>query len=179
MAAEPVLRIDGKGALRLLFLVREIACSPRPTTGAERRVAAFLDQLGASRTPTLAYSASPVEQVDAGASTRAVWRRLPLGVRGLRRDLARIFGALSFVARHLRSIRRFGPSVVLERARYLDPTGALIARLLGIPHVLELHGDLAADAERYYASPLAGLGRAYERRRYRAADEVIVVSRGL
>ena len=181
MAREVVRRIDGESDLRLVLLAREIALSPRSTTGAERRVAAFLEELTASATPTLAYFAPHVEpaHVNGGTAASAAWRRLPLGLRGLRRDVARILGALAFVARHIRSIRRFEPTVVLERATYLDPSGALIARLLGVPHVLELHGDLAVDADRYYSSPLAPLGRAYERRRYRAADQVVVVSRGL
>jgi phosphatidylinositol alpha 1,6-mannosyltransferase len=102
-----------------------------------------------------------------------------LPVRGLRRDLARLAGAFWFVALNLGSIRRFRPDVILERATYLDPTGALIARILGVPHVLELHGDLAADSRGYYTSPLAPLGQRYEVRRYRHVAKAIVVSRGL
>jgi glycosyltransferase involved in cell wall biosynthesis len=78
-----------------------------------------------------------------------------------------------------REAKSFNPTIVYERAEYLDPAGALVARLLRIPHILELHGLLADNVRSYYRSPLEPLGALYERRRYRRAARTIVVSGSL
>lgn len=165
--------------LRVLVLAREIALTDEAASGAERRLAAFSRQLRTEGVPALVYAREPARPVIGGGRAARTWRRLPEPARGLRRDLAHPAEAFAFVAGHLAEIRRFAPGVVLERAAYLDPAGAIVARLLGVPHVLELHGDLASDAAGYYRSPFAWLGRRYERRRYRRADRVVVVSQGL
>jgi hypothetical protein len=166
--------------LRVLVLAREIVRAEHPSTGAERRLDVFVRELEGRGIPVLVYAAGRSERPSRGtATTGAAWRHLPLPMRGLRRDMARVLGALSFVVRNTLPMRRFRPNLVLERAAYLDPSGALIARLHRIPRVVELHGDLAADARSYYSSPLAPLGVRYERRRYRRPQHVVVVSRGL
>jgi glycosyltransferase involved in cell wall biosynthesis len=170
-----------EAAVRIVYVAREISRSESPTTGAEHRTAEYLEGLERAEVPALAFLAPGRGARTAGESARgrALWRRLPEPIRGARRDVMRIAGAVRFVARNLRTARRFRPTVVLERAAYLDPAGAMLARLLNVPHVLELHGDLAADARGYYRSPFERIGSAYERRRYRAAARVIVVSQGL
>lgn len=173
MSTEPTVRI--------VYIAREVPQSESPTTGAERRSAAYVGELARVGVPALTFLAPArgAPSVSGAARAGLLWRRLPEPIRGARRDLSRIFAALRFVAANLYAVRQFRPTVVLERAAYLDPSGALLARLLKIPHVLELHGDLAADARSYYRSPFERLGSAYERRRYRAAARTIVVSQGL
>jgi hypothetical protein len=166
--------------LRVLFLAREIVRTEHASTGAERRLDVLVRELESRGIPVLLYAArGGALPTRPAATTGAAWRRLPLPMRGLRRDVARLLGAMSFVARNIVMMRRFRPNLVLERAAYLDPSGALIARMLRVPRVVELHGDLAADTRSYYSSPLAPLGARYERRRYRRPQRVVVVSRGL
>jgi glycosyltransferase involved in cell wall biosynthesis len=168
-------------AVRVVYIAREVPRSESATTGAERRTAEYIEELERAGVPALAFlapgGAATAEREPARG--RALWRHLPEPIRGARRDLLRLAGAARFVLANLRTARRFRPTVVLERAAYLDPSGALLARLLNVPHVLELHGDLAADMQSYYHSPFERMGSAYERRRYRVAARTIVVSQGL
>lgn len=166
---------------RLVYIARDVPRAESPVTGAERRSIAYIEELTRAGVPALTFLA-PVRGTSGGnegARAGVLWRRLPEPIRGARRDLSRIVAALLFVAANLPAVRRFRPTVVFERAGYLDPSGALLARLLKVPHVLELHGDLAADIRSYYRSPFEHLGSAYERRRYRVAARTIVVSQGL
>jgi len=160
---------------RIVYIARTIPY-PSGTTGSGQRVAAFLDEFERRGIPVLPFTAPATPVVAQASSAAAAWRRLPLGVRGLRRDLARIVWAANWALGVRREAASFAPTVVYERAEYLDPAGAFLARLLGVPHVLELHGLLADNVRSYYRSPLEPLGEAYERRRYRRAARTIVVS---
>jgi glycosyltransferase involved in cell wall biosynthesis len=172
--------MSGAAEVRVVYIAREVPHAETPTTGAERRAAAYVEEFARARVPALTFLApGPARPATDQVRGRTLWRRMPERLRGARRDAARIVGAMRFVATNLRTARRLRTTVVLERAAYLDPSGALLARLLNVPHVLELHGDLAADARSYYRSPFERIGAAYERRRYHAAARVIVVSQGL
>ena len=162
---------------RILYVARAIPY-PSRVSGSAQRVAAFLDEFERRGIAVLPYTAPATPEMRASAAATA-WRRLPLWIRGLRRDAAGVVSALRWARSVRREAAAFRPTVVYERAEYLDPAGALLARLLRIPHVLELHGLLADNVRSYYRSPLEPLGALYEKRRYRRAAKTIVVSGSL
>lgn len=175
----PRIELAGDDAQpRVLLLARGVPF-PGSLSGAQRRVGAFLEEFEQRGIPTLAYVADGDGSSVPSSRTSLVRTAVPAWARGARRDLASLREAKRWAAATLDDIRAFAPTVVLERARYLDDSGARIARALDVPHVLELHGLLADDARGYYASPLAPLGRRIEAHRYRRADATIVVSEGL
>ena len=159
---------------RILYVARAIPY-PSRASGAAQRVAAFLDEFERRGIAVLPYTAPVSPEVQTSAAAK-VWHRMPVGIRGLRRDLTRLLSAMKSARRIHRDAVSFRPTIVYERSEYFDPTGALVARLLGVPHVLELHGLLADNVRSYYRSPLEPLGALYEKRRYRRAARTIVVS---
>ncbi|MEA2750754.1 MAG: hypothetical protein QOI41_4897 [Myxococcales bacterium] len=162
---------------RILYLARTIPY-PSRVSGSSHRVAAFLDEFERRGIAVLPYTGRVTPEGRASVAT-AAWHRLPLWVRGLRRDAAGIVSALRWARSVRREAEAFRPTIVYERAEYLDPAGALLARRLRVPHVLELHGLLADNVRAYYRSPLEPLGALYEKFRYRRAAKTIVVSGSL
>jgi glycosyltransferase involved in cell wall biosynthesis len=162
---------------RILYLARAIP-QPSRESGSAQRVAAFLEQFERRHVAVLPYTAA-VAAGPGGSSAAAVWHRVPLRVRGLRRDVVTAVSAATWTRSIRGQVDAFKPTVVYERAEYLDPSGALLARRLRVPHVLELHGLLADNVRSYYRSPLESLGAAYEKRRYRRASRTVVVSDSL
>ena len=164
---------------RVLVVARSIAY-PGDRTGAETRLAGLVREFRACGATVAVLAAPPAAlPSDETAARRRVRKLLPQRMLGLRRDLAALLGAAAWARRVLKEVRAFQPTVIVERAAYLDPSGALLARRLGLPHILELHGVLADDARSYYRSPLEPVGAWYERRRYRRAEAVVAVSEGL
>ena len=124
--------------------------------------------------------AGPADAVDdPPMAARRALRRLPEPLRGAHRDASSFVLGAAWAARVVGRIRPFQPTALIERAQYLDPSGAILANRLGVPYIVELHGMLAADAKGYYRSPFEPLGSLYERVRYRHVDAVVAVSEGL
>ncbi|TMQ60959.1 MAG: glycosyltransferase [Candidatus Eisenbacteria bacterium] len=109
---------------------------------------------------------------------------------GLAKSLARILGSGAALERALLRIadnlallraartcaRSWRPDIVYERYALSSVAGSLLARWLGIPHVLEVNAPLADEEDRFRGLRLPRLTRLLERWVMRRADLVGVVS---
>lgn len=97
---------------------------------------------------------------------------------GLRTDLRTIVSALRGVGGLSREAKEFGADVILERPRYLDPTGLLVARRSGARYCLHLDGQIVQERRDHFGgSPSLALAAALERQRVRRAEKIITISR--
>jgi glycosyltransferase involved in cell wall biosynthesis len=78
--------------------------------------------------------------------------------------------------RALPLLRQFRPDAIYERYSLFGSAGALLARDLGVPLVLEVNAPLVDEHARYRGLPDADLAKRVERRVLRAAGRVIAVS---
>ncbi|MDX6749969.1 glycosyltransferase family 4 protein [Geminicoccaceae bacterium 1502E] len=108
---------------------------------------------------------------DAGAVAR-LKRLLPRALY----ETAELGYGLAASRRLLRACRRFRPDVLYERYNLHFPAGALVARRLGLPLLLEVNAPLAAERGRHDGLGLPALARRSEGAIWRAADRVLVVT---
>ncbi|MCX8101184.1 MAG: glycosyltransferase family 4 protein [Geminicoccaceae bacterium] len=78
--------------------------------------------------------------------------------------------------RLLLAVRRVRPDLVYERYSLHTPAGALARFATGVPYLLEVNAPLAEERARFDGLALPRLARAVERRIWRAADRVLVVT---
>jgi glycosyltransferase involved in cell wall biosynthesis len=78
--------------------------------------------------------------------------------------------------RALPLLREFRPDAIYERYSLFGTAGALLARDLGVPLLLEMNAPLADEHARYRGLADADLARRVERRLMRRASRVIAVS---
>lgn len=94
----------------------------------------------------------------------------------LERALLRIADNLALLPAARTCVRSWRPDIVYERYALSSFAGSLLARRLGIPHVLEVNAPLADEEDRFRGLRLPRLTRWLERWVMRRADLVIVVS---
>jgi glycosyltransferase involved in cell wall biosynthesis len=95
--------------------------------------------------------------------------------RGEREQRRRRYAPL--LRRHaLPLLREFRPDAIYERYSLFGTAGALLARDLGVPHLLEVNAPLADEHARYRGLADADVARRVERRLVRSATRVIAVS---
>jgi len=75
-----------------------------------------------------------------------------------------------------RAAREFRPDVIYERANLFFLAGAMLARRLRLPYLLEVNAPLADERARHGNLRLARLAAAAERHTWRAADRVLPVT---
>jgi glycosyltransferase involved in cell wall biosynthesis len=78
-----------------------------------------------------------------------------------------------------RAAAGFAPDVIYERHNLFYPAGALLARRLGIPYLLEVNAPLAHERALHGGLALGPLARWSERFVWRAADRVLPVTEAL
>lgn len=78
--------------------------------------------------------------------------------------------------RLLRAARTFRPDALYERANLFFIAGAVLARQLRLPYLLEVNAPLADERSRFSNLRLRRLGRATERFIWRRADRVLPVT---
>jgi glycosyltransferase involved in cell wall biosynthesis len=71
---------------------------------------------------------------------------------------------------------RFRPDLVYERYSPFSAAGGLVARRLGIAHVLEVNAPLAWEGDRYRRQALSEAAAALERTAFAATNRIIAVS---
>ncbi|GBD42106.1 Alpha-D-kanosaminyltransferase [bacterium HR39] len=99
-------------------------------------------------------------------------RRLPKALV----ELAELAWGLWSAVRLVRRARRLRPDVIYERYGLHLLGGAIAARLLGLPLLVEVNAPLAEERARHGGLALEGLARRTEAWIWRAADHVFVVS---
>jgi glycosyltransferase involved in cell wall biosynthesis len=95
--------------------------------------------------------------------------------RGHREQRRRRYAAV-LRTRALPLLRAFRPHAIYERYSLFGTAGAMLARDLGVPHLLEVNAPLADEHARYRGLPDAARARRVERQLLRTADGVIAVS---
>ncbi len=116
-----------------------------------------------------------IEQEGFGAEAGAIaWlkRALP---RALYELLEFAYTVPAFL-RLLRYARRERPDIIYERYNLFFPAGAWVARLLGLPLLLEVNAPLLEERSKFGGLALHRLGAWSERYVWRAADFVMVVT---
>lgn len=124
----------------------------------------------------------PVYEARAGRRGERLARRLARwlgGSRELERALLRLADNAGVFRAGLRLGRAWRPDFVYERYSLTAVAGHLLARRLGVPHILEVNAPLAREEARYRGLRLGSLARFLEGWILRHADRVIVVSRAL
>ena len=94
----------------------------------------------------------------------------------LERALLRIADNLALLRAARTCARSWRPDIVYERYALSSIAGSLLARRLGIPHILEVNAPLADEEDRFRGLSLPRLTRRLERWVMCRADLVIVVS---
>ena len=102
--------------------------------------------------------------------------RMTGGGPAMERALLRIADNLALIRAARTCARSWRPDIVYERYALSSVAGSLLARGLGIPHVLEVNAPLADEEERFRGLRLPRLTRRLERWVMRRADLVVVVS---
>lgn len=102
----------------------------------------------------------------------ALRRRLPKALF----ELAELAWGLWSAVRLVRRARRFRPDVIYERYGLHLLGGAIAARVLGLPLLLEVNSPLAEERARHGGLALGGLARLTERWIWRSADHLFAVS---
>lgn len=74
---------------------------------------------------------------------------------------------------------RFRPDFVFERYSRFGVAGLLAARRLGVPHLLNVHAQLAWEAETYRGQALADGARVFEQLAFEHAPRIVVNSKEL
>jgi|GEM_PF-20448 len=106
----------------------------------------------------------------------AVVARFLGGGPGTERACLRLLHNLTLYREAARAAARWRPDVVYERYALCSIAGGLLARRLGVPHILEVNAPLADEEARYRGLGLARITRWLERWTMRRADHVVVVS---
>lgn len=108
-----------------------------------------------------------------GGGRVALLRRL---LPGFAVELAELAYSIPGYWRLRRAARQFHPDVIYERANLFYLAGALLARRLGIPLLLEVNSPLAQERAEFGALRLRRIARGAERFVWRSADRVLPVT---
>jgi glycosyltransferase involved in cell wall biosynthesis len=98
---------------------------------------------------------------------------------GVLREAEELAYAVPFSLAVLRAAREVRPDAIYQRHATFNCTGALVARLLGVPLVLEFNSSEVWKGRYWGGLRLTGLAELAERINLRAADLVVVVSRAV
>lgn len=115
------------------------------------------------------------EQASLGGESRMVAllrRRLP----AFAAELAELAYSGPSYLRLLRAAREFRPDAIYERYNLFYLAGAMVARRLGLPFLVEVNAPLAEERARFGNLRLQRLARATEAFVWRAADRVLPVT---
>ncbi len=89
---------------------------------------------------------------------------------GLLRDIKILFENHSCFFKTFRTIYAEKPAFIYERTSYLNFTGLIIARILGIRHFYEANGVQYPRNDRFYASYFKSIAAFLERRAYKKSN---------
>jgi glycosyltransferase involved in cell wall biosynthesis len=126
--------------------------------------------------------AVPMVQAGIDKAWKSRLERLARSLRGgtpLARSLTRLLDNVSIWRELRRQARAWHPDILYERYALTAVAGSLVARRLGIPHVIEVNAPLAEEEARFRGLRLAALTRWCERWVLRRAHRVVVVSTAL
>jgi glycosyltransferase involved in cell wall biosynthesis len=92
------------------------------------------------------------------------------------RALAHVWNNVATEATLLETLAGFRPELVYERYAPFGAAGSLVARRLGVPHVLEVNAPLAWEGERYRRQALSDAARTLEHAAFAATSRIVAVS---
>jgi glycosyltransferase involved in cell wall biosynthesis len=134
--------------------------SPNPGTG--NAIAAPLEVIGASGFPDWC----------ARQARRLGDRRHPR----LDKEVRELAYNVTLYLRVLRQLRRWRPDAIYERYSLLNLAGLVLARRLGVPHLLEVNAPLRLERARTKGLALGGMAELVEGRIFAGTDAMLVVS---
>jgi glycosyltransferase involved in cell wall biosynthesis len=96
----------------------------------------------------------------------------------LRREVSRLKYDRGFCARAIAALesRSFRPDLVYERHALFHSAGAALARMFGVPRLLEVNAPLIREQEQYRGLVLKGAATTAESDSFEGADSIIAVS---
>lgn len=108
-------------------------------------------------------------------------RRLPpssINEPILRREIGRLNYDRGFCARAIATLesRGFRPDLIYERHALFHRAGAALARMFGVPRLLEVNAPLIREQEQYRGLVLKAAAAAAENASFEGADSIIAVS---
>ncbi len=108
----------------------------------------------------------------AGASSSAGWgKRIPALY-----EMAELFYSVPGLLRLQQAASEFLPDVIYERYNLFYHAGGVLAKLLGLPLIMEVNAPLADERAAHGALALKGCARFGERMIWRSADAVLPVT---
>lgn len=115
---------------------------------------------------------------------RTVGRLAPIGPataasRGARREQQQIAYNYAAVLKGREVLSAYQPDAIYERYALFGTAGQQLARLLGVPHLLEVNAPLCDEQAEHRQLHYERVARRYERRVLLSADQVFVVSEPL
>ena len=125
---------------------------------------------------------APIIRAGSGKRLKRLARRLAGWFGGgppLEKAWLRLCDNLFLYREARRQLSTWRPDLVYERYALTSVAGSLLARRLGVPHILEVNAPLAAEEARYRGLRLGWLAHTVERWVLRRADRVVVVSDAL
>jgi len=187
-------RLDrARGTERMLYLSADRGVPVRGHKGASvhvRSVVQALQSLGSELRivttrpgPQDGPSVSaPIVRSGCGNRSKDLMARLSQALRGgraLERSFVRLIDNIAVYRRVRQLTQSWRPDAIYERYALCAVAGSLLARRLGVPHILEVNAPLADEEARFRDLRLRRLTHLLERRLLRRADRVVVVSRAL
>ena len=97
----------------------------------------------------------------------------------LEKAILRVLDNLPLYREGLRQVRARRPDMIYERYALTAVAGSLLARRIGVPHVVEVNAPLAEEERRFRELRLGVIARFAESWILRRADRVVVVSEAL
>lgn len=95
--------------------------------------------------------------------------------KGSFKDLFTLFKNLLDIPKLIIGLKHESASFIYERKAYLNPSGLIVAKLLGIPHFYEANGLQYQRMEKYYSSFLKPMVRWLEKWTYKNSNHVFFV----
>jgi glycosyltransferase involved in cell wall biosynthesis len=181
------------GIERVLYINADRGVPVRGGKGASVHVRAVIDALVRAKVSVRLLAVrsgpsdgpvpgAPIISAGSGKRLKKFAGRLAGWFRGgvpLERTLLRLCDNVFLYRAARRQLRTWRPDFIYERYALTALVGSLLARRLGIPHVLEVNAPLAEEEDRYRGLRLGWLARSLEGWVMRRADRVVVVSEAL
>lgn len=184
---------------RILWLSADRGIDPAVPKGASANLRSTVRAFGQLGHEVLVLTPADADAADLGAETARIGTpesfvellamaeaEVPKERRQERRERLKIVRAMGHAWNQVlveqaleEQLARFRPDFVFERYNRFGVVGALTARRRGVRHLLNVHAQLAWEAETFRGQALADGAREFERIAFEQASRIVVNSREL
>lgn len=169
-------KLSGAGPFTVAFLRTdiELALAPMDVGGSVSHVKGVIEGYLAAGHRVISFAPSPLAGLDPSQVQPRIIR-YPL-LADVPREILEALGGLTFVWQAYRQARADGVSLVYQRYSMNSLAGLLLARLLGVPLLLEANNSEVVMRRQFSRLTFKGLAATLERLILQRADAVVTVS---